>query len=63
MQELIESMINEFFYQKIFLNTVTTTTTKRSLFQVIQKYFDQTYNVDHFLMIFKISNITLKNNN
>ena len=46
-----------------FLNAITTTTTKRFIFRVIQKYFYQTYNVDYFVMIFKISDMTLRNTN
>ena len=51
------------FFIKFFLNAVTTTTTKRFIFRVIQKYFYRTYNVDYFLIIFKISDMTFKNNN
>ena len=56
-------MINKLFYQRKLLNVVTTTTTKLSIFRVLQKYFYRIYNVDHFLMIFKTLDMTLKNSN
>ena len=56
-------MINELFYQNFSLNTVTTKTTKRFIFRVIQKYFYRIYDVNHCLIIFKILHMMMKNNN
>ena len=56
-------MINAFFNQRKFLNGVSTITTSRSIFRIIQKYFFRIYNVDYFLMIFKIVDNALRNCN
>ena len=56
-------MINAFFYQRKLLNAVSTITTSRSVFRAIQRYFFRIYNVDYFLIIFKIADNAFKDNN